>query len=145
MCVPSFKSMNCIFLYRKKYDGNIFTTIPCQVLRDQNVSVGIVLIQLTEPSDTLNCKPFFNHCILQTILHIFLLLLFLWNIIFCFKNWALFYIFLILLQMVVSVTVLKILWFWFFLQGYREFIVCTPHPPIQPPPPPFLLLEGGEG
>ena len=109
--------MNCSSLYRKKYDGNIFTTIPSQVLRDQNVSVGIGLIELTEPSDTLNYKPFFNHCILQTILHIFLLLIFLWNIIFCFKNWAVFYIFLILLEMVFSVTVLKILWFWFFLQG----------------------------
>ena len=124
MCVPSFKSMNCSSLYRKKYDGNIFTTNPCQVLRDQNVSVGKVLIELTEPSATLNYKLFFNHWILQTILHIFLLLIFLWNIIFCFKNWAVFYIFLILLEMVVSVTVLKILWFWFFSQGYREFIVC---------------------
>ena len=34
---------------------------------------GIGLIELTEPSDTLNYKPFFKHCISQTILHVFLL------------------------------------------------------------------------
>ena len=43
-------------------------------LRD--MSVGIELIEPTEPSDTLNYKPFFKHCILQTILHLFLLFIF---------------------------------------------------------------------
>ena len=48
--------------------------------------------KLTQPSDTLNYKPVFKHCILQTILHIFVLFIFLCNKIFFSRNWALFYI-----------------------------------------------------
>ena len=55
-------------------------------LQDQNTSVGVGLIKLVEPSDTLNYKPFFKHCILQTISHIFLLVIFVWIKIFCSKN-----------------------------------------------------------
>ena len=51
-------------LSRKKYDGGNFTSTLCQLLQNQNESVRIWLIELTEPSDTLNCKPFFKHCIL---------------------------------------------------------------------------------
>ena len=50
------------------------------------MSVGIGLIELTEPSNTLNYKSFFQHCILQTVLAIFLLFIFVWNKIFCSKN-----------------------------------------------------------
>ena len=33
-------------------------------------------MELSEPSDTLNYKPLFKHCILQTVLHLFLLFIF---------------------------------------------------------------------
>ena len=74
--------------------------------------VGIELIELTEPSDTLNYKPFFKHWILQNILHVFLFFIFAWSKIFCSKNSAVFYIFLIWLCVAFVITVLKILCFW---------------------------------
>ena len=89
VCVRSFKSIYCSFLSRKKY-GNNFTRTPRKRLRGQNTLVGIGLIELIKSSDTLNYKPFFKH-FLKNILHIFLLLVFMWNKIFCFKNWAVFY------------------------------------------------------
>ena len=46
------------------------------ILRGQNTLVGIGSIELNEPSDTLNYKPFLKHCILQSMLHVFLLFLF---------------------------------------------------------------------
>ena len=52
-------------------EGN-FTPAPRQPLRGQTTSVGIGLIELTEPSDTLNYKLFFKLCILQTVLHVLL-------------------------------------------------------------------------
>ena len=52
-------------------EGN-FTPAPRQALRGQTTSVGIGLIELTEPSDTLNYKLFFKLCILQTVLHVLL-------------------------------------------------------------------------
>ena len=73
-------------LSRKKYDRDNFTHTPCKRLQGQNTLVGIGLIELTEPSDTLNYKSFFKHCILQTTLHVFSLLIFVWNKIFCCKN-----------------------------------------------------------
>ena len=42
----------------------------------QNTSVGRGLTKFIEPSDTFNYNPFFKHCILQTILHVLLLLIF---------------------------------------------------------------------
>ena len=57
-----------------------------QPLRGQGALVAIRVIKLSEPSDILNYKPFFKQCILQTILHIFLLLLFVWNKIFFYEN-----------------------------------------------------------
>ena len=84
--MSSFKSINSSSPSRKKYDGGIFTPTPRQLARYQNTSVRTGLIELTETSDTLNYKPFFKHCILQTILHVFLLLTFVWNKIFCSKN-----------------------------------------------------------
>ena len=43
-----------------------------QWLRGPNMSGGTGIIELTEPSDTLTYKPIFKHCILQTILHIYI-------------------------------------------------------------------------
>ena len=63
-----------------------------QWLWGQNTPVGIRLIELTQSSDTLNYKPVFKQCILQIILHIFVLFIFLCNKIFFSRNWALFYI-----------------------------------------------------
>ena len=69
---PSFKSINSSALSRKKYDGDNFTPTFRQQLRNQNTSVGIGSVEFTEPSDTWTYKPFFPHCILQTILHIYM-------------------------------------------------------------------------
>ena len=93
VCVPSFKSINSSCLSRNMM-GTIslppsvsdYVATPCKQVSDQNTLVGIGLIEITEPSDTLNYKPFFKHCILKTILHIFLLFIFVWNKIFCPKN-----------------------------------------------------------
>ena len=74
VCVASFKSINSSSLSRKKYDGGNFTPSPRQRLQGQNTSVGIMLTELTEPSDTLKYKPFSKHCILQTILNKFFFL-----------------------------------------------------------------------
>ena len=71
--MPSFKSINGSSLSRKKYDGGNFTRVPRQILQGQNTLVGIGLIELAKASDILNYKPFSKHCILQTILHVFLL------------------------------------------------------------------------
>ena len=57
--------------------GNL-TPIPHRQLLGHNTSVGIGLIELTEVSDKLNNNPPFKHCILQTILHVFLLFIFVW-------------------------------------------------------------------
>ena len=70
VCVPNFKSINSSSVSRKKYDGNNFTPTPRKRLQGQNTSVGIGLIELTEPSNTLNDRSFFKHCILPTVLHI---------------------------------------------------------------------------
>ena len=43
------------------------------VLYPEKNMMGIISLPLTEPSDPLNYKPIFKHCILQTVLHIFLL------------------------------------------------------------------------
>ena len=75
-------------------------------------SVRVGIIELTEPSDTVIYKSFFKHCILQTILHEFLLIIFMWKKIFCSKNWAVFYIFLIWFKVVVGDKVLKVLCLW---------------------------------
>ena len=74
MCVPSVKSLNSSFLSRKKCNGDNVTPNPCKQLWGQNTLVGVWLIELTEPSNPLHYKPFFKHCILHTILHVFLLL-----------------------------------------------------------------------
>ena len=75
-----FKSINSSSLSGKKYGGGNLTPT------SQNKSVGIWLIEFTEPCDALNYNAFFKHCVLQTILHVFLLLIFVWNKIFCSKN-----------------------------------------------------------
>ena len=43
-----------------------FTPTLSHHLRGQYTSVGLELIELPEPSDTLNLKLFFKHYILQT-------------------------------------------------------------------------------
>ena len=93
ICLPSFKSINSSSLSRKKYDGDNFTPTTRNRLRGQNMPVGIRLIELTEPSGTLNYKSFFKHCILQTILHVFLLFIFVWNKIFILKTELYFVVF----------------------------------------------------
>ena len=40
-------------------------TPPRQRLRDQNTSLGVGLIELIKPSDTLNYKSFLKRCIVQ--------------------------------------------------------------------------------
>ena len=45
-----------------------FTFTPRERLQAQNMSLGIRLIELTEPFDTLKYKPFLKHYILQTVL-----------------------------------------------------------------------------
>ena len=94
-------------LSTKKHGGGNFTPTPRQWLRGQNTSVGMRLIGLTEPSDILNYKPFFKHCILQTVLHLLV-----WNKIFYSKTWAVFYIFFIWFGVAFSVTIFKVLCFW---------------------------------
>ena len=54
--------MNSSSQFREKDDGDSFTPTLRKQLRGQ----------LTEPSDTLNYKPFLKHFILQTILHKFM-------------------------------------------------------------------------
>ena len=77
-CMPSFQLIHSNSVSRKKYDGVILfpSSISNYEIKLRDVSVGIELIKLTQPSDTLNYKPFFKHCILQTILHVFLLFIF---------------------------------------------------------------------
>ena len=112
VCAPSFKSINSSSLSRKKYNGNSFTPSPCKLLRGQNTSAGIGLIELTLLSDTLNYKPFVKHCILQTMLKVFLLSIFVWNKICCSKDWVVFNKFLNWFWLSFGVTVLKVLCFW---------------------------------
>ena len=70
----------------RNYDRSNFTPIPRQLLRCQNISVGTGLIEHSEPSDILKYKLSFKNCFLKAILHAFLLLIFVWNKIFCSKN-----------------------------------------------------------
>ena len=125
VCLPSFKSINSSSLSRKKYIGDNLTSTLCKRLRSQNISVEIRLIELTEPSKTLHFTFLFRYCILQNILHVFLLFIFVWNKIFCPKEWAVFYIFLIWFGLVFGVTVLKVLCFWcpfYKVLGNKGFI-----------------------
>ena len=76
VCAPRFKSINSSSLSRKKYDGDNFIPTTRKRLRGQNTLVAIGLIELTEPSDTLNYQLYFKHCVLQSIFHVFLLFIF---------------------------------------------------------------------
>ena len=75
ICIPSFKSLNSSSLSRKNYDGGNFHFHPRRPVRGTDTLVGI---ELTELNDILNYKLSFTHCILQTVLHVFLLLIFMW-------------------------------------------------------------------
>ena len=113
VCVPSFMSINSSSLSRKKYDGDNFTPTPRQNTQGKNTSVGIWLIEFTQPSDTLKYKLFFKHCILQT--------LFFYTYFFCLylcgtksfvlKSKLYFTFFLIWFGLAFGVTVLKVLCF----------------------------------
>ena len=87
VCVPVFKSIAVLYSEKSMVPHHLG-----QRLGEQNTSVGIGLNEFAELFDTLNCKPFFKHYILQTILHVFLLCIFVWNKTFCSKNRAFFYI-----------------------------------------------------
>ena len=76
----NLKSINSSSLSRKKYGGG------CLCAQGQNMLVGIELIELTKPCNTLNYEWFFKHCMLQTILHVFLLFLSVWNKTFALKS-----------------------------------------------------------
>ena len=64
MCAK-LKSLNSIPLSKKEYDGDIFISILQKQLQGQNTFVAIGLIELIEPSYTLNYRLLFKHCILQ--------------------------------------------------------------------------------
>ena len=83
---PNFKSTNSSLPSKKKYGRGNFVPNPRHRLRGQNTLVEIGLIELIGSSDTLNYRPLFKHCILQTVLHVFLLFIFVWNKIFCSKK-----------------------------------------------------------
>ena len=65
VCVPSIKSINSSSLFRKKYGGGNFSSTPHQGLRDKLYVGGCYW--LTKSFATLNYKPVFKHCILQTV------------------------------------------------------------------------------
>ena len=65
---------------------------PRQWLQARHTSVGIGLIELTKPSNALHHKLLFRNFILQNFLQV-LSFMFVWNKIFCSRNWAIFYIF----------------------------------------------------
>ena len=69
VCVPSFKSINSRSLSRIKYDGDNFTPTPLKRLRGRITSVGIRLVEVTEPSDTLNYNPFFLNIALYKLFY----------------------------------------------------------------------------
>ena len=73
--------------------------------------MGIGLIELIEPSDVLNYKLFFKHCILQTVSYVFILFILVWNKIFCSNSWVVFYIYLLWFVVAFDVTVLMVLCF----------------------------------
>ena len=89
VCVSSSKSINSTPLFKKKKKKMVgIISLPpyCQRLRDQDTLLGMGLVELAVPSEKLNYKPSFKHCILKTILHVFLLFIYVWNKIFCSKN-----------------------------------------------------------
>ena len=108
-------------LYPEQICGDHFTAILCKWLKGQNTSVGIELIELTEPSDTLNYKSIIKNCFSRTILHVFLLFVFVWNKIFCPKNWAVFYLLLLLLLLWLLSFLLLLLLLLFIWVGIRYY------------------------
>ena len=44
-----------------------YVRIPCKQISGQNTLIGIGLIELTDPSETLNYESLFKHFVLQTI------------------------------------------------------------------------------
>ena len=107
VCVPSFKSLNSSSLSRSMMVV-ISLPPPHQQLQPQNMLVGTGFIELTEPSETLKYKSFFKHCILQTILDVFVLFTSVWYKIFCFKKWTVFYVSLIWFGLAFDVPLLKV-------------------------------------
>ena len=113
------------FSIQKKYDGDNSTLTLRRRLQGQNTSVGIALTELTKPSDTLNYRPFFKHCVLQTVLHVLFLFIFVWKKTLCSKKRAVFYIVLIWFGFAFGITVIKVPYFWCSFQkviGSQGFI-----------------------
>ena len=52
-------SINSSSLSRNKYDGDNFAPTPLKRLQGQNTSVGIELLEITEPSDTIDLQAIF--------------------------------------------------------------------------------------
>ena len=92
----SFKSINSSALSRKKYDGDNFSPIFRQQLQSQNKSVGIGLVEFSWAFCYIELQTIFwklHFANYFTFLHVFLWFIFVWNKIFCSKNWIVFYIF----------------------------------------------------
>ena len=71
LCVSSLKSIDSSSVSRKNIWCGSFHSHPHKHLQGQNTLVEIGFIELTEPFCKLIYKPFFKHCILQMILHLF--------------------------------------------------------------------------
>ena len=90
-----------------------FTPFPSlsPITRSTYVGGNRVNWDLIEPSDTWNYNSFFKHFILQTILHVFLLFIFLWSKVCCCKNSRILHVF-DLVRVASGVTLLKFLCLW---------------------------------
>ena len=108
VCVSSFNSMNSSSLSRKKYRKDDFTPTTRKRLRGQNTSVRIGLIKLTESSNTMSYKPFFNK-----LFHMYFYYLYSCGTkSFVIKTELHFTFFKIWFGLAVGVAVLKVLCFW---------------------------------
>ena len=87
MCQVPNQSIALLYSKKKKKMVGIISLPPyCQRSRDQDTLLEMGLVELAVPSEKLNYMPSFKHCILKTILHVFLLFIYVWNKIFCSKN-----------------------------------------------------------
>ena len=107
-CQAIFKNCSYFFWDFLSYLICNFTPTPFKQWQNKNMSVGIGLIELSNPSDTLKYRTFFKHYIWQALLHVFLLFIFLWNKVFCPKNWAIFYICFDLVWVVIQCYSIKV-------------------------------------
>ena len=108
VCVPGFKSINSSSLSKKGMLRVISTppTPPSPITRSKYLD-GIRFHWICWATWYIKLQAMFKHCILKTILQVFLLLIFVWNEIFGSKNWFVFYICLAWFRVAFGVTVLK--------------------------------------